>query len=156
MSPVRWGAATLGTRVYTVEIACWVCVTIEVTECEAVHRAVSSASTNPHSFILAFTTYLSFKYSRMTDCFTYTTCCPFQTLIMSSDCKVEMMSSIRIPVRSDMSLMETFVDVSWSCNRFSKMCVQYDRYETFPRSDKGFSGEPVLPSRLVSSYERLV
>lgn len=33
---------------------------------------------------------------------------------------------------------------------------QYDRYDTSPISDKGFSGDPVRPSTLVSRYENSI
>ena len=49
-----------------------------------------------------------------------------------------------------MSRIDMAVCVSRSS--LSNTYVQYERYDSLPRSESGFSGDPTFPSSLVSSY----
>ena len=51
-----------------------------------------------------------------------------------------------------MSLIERFPRCF--CRIPNRTSVQYERKESNPRSDKGFSGVPALPSRFESSYAK--
>jgi hypothetical protein len=68
---------------------------------------------------------------------------PLQNLIIFMCVSVERISSCFIDVRIDRSRSVSEVGCGESRNRSNNAEVQYERYESNPRSDSGLSGPPI-------------